>query len=98
MAIFRAVENRRFLLRAATTGVSGIIDPYGRVLAESRLMTRTFLTGTDHSLPEDDVLHEARRRPRLVELDFQHHLLYYESLQTDTGERTPWPQPNDLLI
>jgi apolipoprotein N-acyltransferase len=46
MAIFRAVENRRFLLRAATTGVSGIIDPYGRVLAESRLMTRTYLTGT----------------------------------------------------
>jgi apolipoprotein N-acyltransferase len=44
MAIFRAVENRRFLLRAATTGVSGIIDPYGRILAESRLMTRTFLT------------------------------------------------------
>ena len=45
IAIFRAVENRRFLLRAATTGISGIIDPYGRVLVESRLMTRTYLTG-----------------------------------------------------
>jgi len=44
IAIFRAVENRRFLLRAATTGVSGIIDPYGRVLVKSGLMTRTFLT------------------------------------------------------
>jgi len=32
-------------VRAATTGVSGIVDPYGRVLAESRLMTRTYLTG-----------------------------------------------------
>jgi apolipoprotein N-acyltransferase len=32
MVVFRAVENRRYLVRAATTGVSGIIDPYGRVL------------------------------------------------------------------
>jgi apolipoprotein N-acyltransferase len=32
MAIFRAVETRRFLVRAATTGVSGIVDPYGRVV------------------------------------------------------------------
>jgi len=44
MAVLRAVENRRYLLRAATTGISGIIDPYGRVLAESKLMTETFLT------------------------------------------------------
>lgn len=44
MAVFRAVENRRYLLRAATTGISGIVDPYGRVVARSSLMTRTFLT------------------------------------------------------
>lgn len=34
MAVFRAVETRRYLVRAATTGVSGVIDPYGRVLAQ----------------------------------------------------------------
>ncbi|HEX2695911.1 MAG TPA: apolipoprotein N-acyltransferase [Acidobacteriota bacterium] len=45
IAVFRAVENRRFLLRAATTGVSGIIDPRGRVLAESPIMTTAVLTG-----------------------------------------------------
>jgi apolipoprotein N-acyltransferase len=45
IAIFRAVENRRFLLRAATTGISGIVDPYGRVLIRSKLMTETYLTG-----------------------------------------------------
>jgi apolipoprotein N-acyltransferase len=39
------VENRRFVLRAATTGVSGIIDPFGRVLAQSEVGVRTFLAG-----------------------------------------------------
>jgi apolipoprotein N-acyltransferase len=34
MAAFRAVETRRYLVRAATTGVSGVIDPYGRVVEE----------------------------------------------------------------
>lgn len=39
IAVFRAVENRRFLLRSATTGISGIIDPYGRILTRSQLHT-----------------------------------------------------------
>lgn len=45
IAVFRAVENRRFLLRAATTGFSGFVDPYGRVLSRSELMTQTYLAG-----------------------------------------------------
>jgi len=44
-AILRAVENRRPLLRAATTGISGFIDPYGRVVSETKIGERTFLTG-----------------------------------------------------
>ena len=44
IAVVRAVENRRYLLRSATTGVSGIIDPYGRILSRSELMTQTYLT------------------------------------------------------
>ncbi len=44
-AVLRAAENRRFLLRAATTGISGIIDPAGRVLVQSAIGTRTFLIG-----------------------------------------------------
>ncbi|HHF43115.1 MAG TPA: apolipoprotein N-acyltransferase [Candidatus Aminicenantes bacterium] len=44
IAIFRAVEFKRYLLRAATTGISGIIDPYGRVIARSQLMTPAVLT------------------------------------------------------
>lgn len=44
IAVFRAVENRRFLLRAATTGISGVIDPYGRILRRSELMTKIYMT------------------------------------------------------
>jgi apolipoprotein N-acyltransferase len=33
----RAIENGRFLARAANTGVSGFVDPYGRVLEKSPL-------------------------------------------------------------
>jgi apolipoprotein N-acyltransferase len=32
MAALRAVETRRYLVRAATTGISGVIDPHGRVV------------------------------------------------------------------
>jgi len=32
MAVFRAVETRRYLVRAATTGTSAVVDPYGRLI------------------------------------------------------------------
>jgi apolipoprotein N-acyltransferase len=36
-ARMRAVEQGRYLARAANTGISGIVDPYGRVLQQTRL-------------------------------------------------------------
>ena len=37
MAGMRAVEQGRYLVRAANTGISGVVDPYGRVLLQSGL-------------------------------------------------------------
>ncbi len=45
MVRLRAVENRRYLVRAANTGISGIVDPWGRVLQRSELETEAVLVG-----------------------------------------------------
>ena len=43
MAVFRAVENGRYLVRAANTGITAVVDPRGRVLARTQLFERTVL-------------------------------------------------------
>jgi apolipoprotein N-acyltransferase len=45
MAIFRAVENRRSMLRVANTGITGIILPSGEVVSRTGLFTRETLSG-----------------------------------------------------
>jgi apolipoprotein N-acyltransferase len=44
MAVFRAIENRKPVIRAANTGISGFIDSSGRVLSESPLFQRLVLS------------------------------------------------------
>jgi apolipoprotein N-acyltransferase len=44
-ASLRAIEQGRYLARSANTGISGIVDPYGRVTVRSRLFERTALVG-----------------------------------------------------
>lgn len=45
MAAMRAVEQGRYMARAANTGVSGIVDPYGRVLIRTRLFETAAVVG-----------------------------------------------------
>jgi len=44
MAVFRAVENRRSVARAANTGISGFIDPRGNITGTTALFEKTTLT------------------------------------------------------
>jgi apolipoprotein N-acyltransferase len=44
MTVFRAVENRRALARSANTGISGFIDPAGRILASTPLEKDAVIT------------------------------------------------------
>jgi apolipoprotein N-acyltransferase len=45
MASMRSIEQGRYLARAANTGVSGIVDPYGRVTERSRVFEQVGLVG-----------------------------------------------------
>ena len=45
MAIMRAIEQGRYLVRSANTGISGIVDPYGRVLIKTSLFETVAVVG-----------------------------------------------------
>ena len=44
-ASMRAIEEGRYMVRSANTGISGIVDPYGRVLEQSGIYERTIILG-----------------------------------------------------
>jgi apolipoprotein N-acyltransferase len=44
IASVRAIENRRYLVRATTNGFSAVIDPYGRVVARATFGSPEVLT------------------------------------------------------
>jgi apolipoprotein N-acyltransferase len=45
MAAMRAIEQGRYLVRSANTGISGIVDPYGRVLIRTQLFETVAVVG-----------------------------------------------------
>ena len=46
IATFRAVENRVFIARAANTGISGFIDPKGKIVKQGGIFTEEAMNGT----------------------------------------------------
>ena len=40
----RAIEQGRFMVRAANTGISGAVDPYGRVMVRTNLFESVVAT------------------------------------------------------
>ena len=43
LASMRAIEQGRYLVRAANTGISGIVDPYGRIVRQSGIFEQVAL-------------------------------------------------------
>ncbi|MGH9346959.1 MAG: apolipoprotein N-acyltransferase [Vicinamibacterales bacterium] len=43
LASMRSIEQGRYLARAANTGISGVVDPYGRVVAQSAIFEQRTL-------------------------------------------------------
>ena len=43
MSVVRAAENRAYLIRAANTGISALVDPYGRVQTRTQVGERTVM-------------------------------------------------------
>src|SRR5919198_2666422 len=43
MVVFRAIENRVPIVRAANTGISAVIDPTGRLVQQTDLFVRTWI-------------------------------------------------------
>lgn len=45
MAVFRAVETRLYLVRAANTGISGIVDPCGKIISKTNIFKEDAIKG-----------------------------------------------------
>jgi apolipoprotein N-acyltransferase len=46
MTVFRAVENRVFIARAANTGITGFIDPRGKIIRKGEIFVEEAMNGT----------------------------------------------------
>jgi len=45
ISVLRAIENRKYVVRAANGGISCIINPLGKTLTQTKMYTRDFIVG-----------------------------------------------------
>ena len=50
LARLRAIEHRRWLVRATNSGISALVDPTGAVVARTGVLERASLRGTVHAM------------------------------------------------
>ena len=84
MAAMRAIEQGRYLVRAANTGISGIVDPYGRVLARTTLGEATVVVGEARFV-------QARTLYATMGDRVAHGAIILTVLALATSFRRPWP-------
>jgi apolipoprotein N-acyltransferase len=54
-AVFRAVENRRWIARCAVGGISCYIDPFGRTYDQTELFTQSLLSKTVYAVDDKTI-------------------------------------------
>lgn len=84
MATMRAIEQGRYLVRAANTGITGIVDPYGRVLARTRLGETTVVVGEARFV-------QARTLYATMGDRVAHAAIILTVLALAASFRRPWP-------
>ena len=66
IAAFRAIENRRYLIRATNTGLSAVVDPLGKTIARIPPFSEGTATAQVRLLELSEHLYQRGRRPPLV--------------------------------
>jgi len=60
IAVFRAIENRVFVARAANTGLTGLIGPTGKILKQGAIFKEETMTGIIRLMKREDILYAVR--------------------------------------